>query len=179
MKQLLDFLPLIVFFIFYKLYDIYIASGALVTATGMVLVANYMFYRKLEKMPFFTFILVAVFGTLTLIFHNDEFIKWKVTVLYSIFAIALIYSQWFMKQPLIQTMLGKELQFPGLVWRRLNIAWAIFFLVCGIANIYVAFWFPQQFWVNFKVFGLGGLTLLFTILSGIYIWRQITQQEQK
>jgi len=179
MKQLLDFLPLVVFFVFYKLYDIYVASGALVVATGLALVVSWVLYRKLEKMTLFTFVLVAVFGTLTLVFHNDEFIKWKVTVIYLLFALALLYSQWFMQQPLIQTMLGKELQLPATVWRRLNIAWALFFLLCGLANIYVAFWLPQPVWVNFKVFGLTGLTLLFTLLSGLYIWRQMPQQESK
>ena len=166
MKQLLDFLPLVVFFIFYKLYDIFVASGALIVATGLALVVSWVLYRKLEKMPIFTFVLVAVFGTLTLVFHNDEFIKWKVTVIYSLFAAALLYSQWFMEQ-------------PDAVWRRLNVAWALFFLICGLVNIYVAFWLSQAFWVNFKVFGLSGLTLLFTLLSGLYIWRQMPQQEQK
>jgi intracellular septation protein len=179
MKQLLDFLPLVVFFIFYKLYDIFVASGALIVATGLALVVSWVLYRKLEKMTLFTFALVTVFGTLTLVFHNDEFIKWKVTVIYSLFALALLYSQFFMEQPLIQRMLGKELQLPGVVWRRLNIAWAIFFFVCGLVNIYVAFWLSQEFWVNFKVFGLTGLTLLFTLFSGVYIWRQMPQQEQK
>ncbi|MFH8134662.1 septation protein A [Pantoea osteomyelitidis] len=178
MKQLLDFLPLVVFFIFYKLYDIFVASGALIVATGLALVASWLLWRKLEKMTIVTFVLVAVFGTLTLVFHNDEFIKWKVTVIYCLFALALLYSQWWMKQPLIQSMLGKELQLPDRTWRRLNVAWAIFFFACGLANIYVAFWLPQAFWVNFKVFGLTGLTLLFTLFSGLYIWRQLPQEEK-
>lgn len=178
MKQLLDFLPLVVFFVFYKLYDIYVASGALIAATGLALVASWILYRKLEKMTIFTFVLVAVFGTLTLVFHNDEFIKWKVTVIYTLFAVALLFSQFFMAKPLIQSMLGKELQLPQPAWRKLNIAWALFFLACGLANIYVAFWLPQAFWVNFKVFGLTGLTLLFTLLSGVYIYRLMPQQEK-
>ncbi|WP_075181910.1 septation protein A [Pantoea sp. 1.19] len=178
MKQLLDFLPLVVFFVFYKLYDIYVASGALVVATGLALVISWFLFRKLEKMTLFTFALVAVFGTLTLVFHNDEFIKWKVTIIYALFAIALLVSQFLMGKPLIQTMLGKELQLPPHAWRRLNLAWALFFLVCGLANIYVAFWLPQATWVNFKVFGLTGLTLLFTLLSGVYIYR-LMPQEQK
>ncbi|AIX73637.1 MAG: septation protein A [Mixta calida] len=178
MKQLLDFLPLVVFFIFYKLYDIYIASGALIAATGLALVASWVLYRKLEKMTIFTFVLVAVFGTLTLVFHNDEFIKWKVTVIYTLFAVALLFSQFFMEKPLIQSMLGKELQLPQHAWRKLNIAWALFFLACGLANIYVAFWMPQAFWVNFKVFGLTGLTLLFTLLSGVYIYRLMPQDQK-
>jgi intracellular septation protein len=179
MKQLLDFLPLVVFFIFYKLYDIFVASGALIVATGLALVASWVLYRKLEKMTIVTFVLVAVFGTLTLVFHNDEFIKWKVTVIYSLFALALLYSQFFMTQPLIKSLLGKEIQLPETSWRRLNVAWALFFLACGLANIYVAFWLPESFWVNFKVFGLTALTLLFTLISGVYIWRQMPQQEEK
>ncbi|RRZ95705.1 septation protein A [Erwinia sp. 198] len=178
MKQLLDFLPLVVFFVFYKLYDIFVASGALIVATALALVASWLLYRKLEKMTIVTFVLVAVFGTLTLVFHNDEFIKWKVTVIYTLFSAALLYSQFWMKQTLIQSMLGKELTLPQAAWRRLNVAWAIFFLACGLANIYVAFWLPQDFWVNFKVFGLTGLTLLFTLLSGVYIYRLMPQEEK-
>ncbi|MCP1436670.1 intracellular septation protein [Erwinia persicina] len=178
MKQLLDFLPLVVFFVFYKLYDIFVASGALIVATALALVASWLLYRRLEKMTIVTFVLVAVFGTLTLVFHNDEFIKWKVTVIYTLFSAALLYSQFWMKQTLIQSMLGKELTLPQAAWRRLNVAWAIFFLACGLANIYVAFWLPQDFWVNFKVFGLTGLTLLFTLLSGVYIYRLMPQEEK-
>ena len=94
-------------------------------------------------------------------------------------AVALLYSQFFMAQPLIKSLLGKEIQLPESSWRRLNVAWAIFFLACGLANIYVAFWLPEAFWVNFKVFGLTALTLLFTLISGLYIWRQMPQQEEK
>ena len=178
MKQLLDFFPLVVFFIFYKLYDIFVASGALIAATAIALVISWVLYKKLEKMTIITFILVTVFGSLTLIFHNDEFIKWKVTVIYTLFAAALLFSQWWMEQPLIQSMLGKELVLPSAVWRRLNIAWAIFFFVCGLVNIYVAFWLPESFWVNFKVFGLTALTLLFTAACGLYIWRHLPREEK-
>lgn len=178
MKQLLDFLPLVVFFIFYKLYDIYVASGALIAATALALVVSWVLYRKLEKMTIITFLLVTVFGSLTLIFHNDEFIKWKVTVIYTLFATALLFSQWWMEKPFIQSMLGKELTLPSTVWRKLNIAWALFFFVCGLVNIYVAFWLPESVWVNFKVFGLTALTLVFTLFSGLYIWRYLPREEK-
>lgn len=154
MKQFLDFLPLVVFFAFYKLYDIYAATTALIVATAVVLIYSWVRYRKVEKMALITFVLVAVFGGLTIFFHNDEFIKWKVTVIYALFAGALLFSQWVMKKPLIQRMLGKELSLPQQVWSRLNLAWAVFFILCGLANIYIAFWLPQNIWVNFKVFGL-------------------------
>ena len=179
MKQFLDVLPLIVFFAFYKLYDIYVASGALIVATALALVFTWVKYRKVEKMTLITFLMVLVFGTLTLVFHNDLFIKWKVTVIYALFALALLISQWVLKKPLVQRMLGKELTLPDKVWSNLNLAWAVFFLACGLANIYVAFWLPQSVWVNFKVFGLTVLTLVFTLLSGIYIYRHMPEEQKK
>lgn len=178
MKQFLDFLPLIVFFAVYKMYDIYAASGALIVATALALVYSWYKYRKVEKMTLITFVMVAVFGGLTLFFHNDEFIKWKVTVIYSLFAIALLVSQLVMKKPLIQRMLGKEITLPEHVWGKLNVAWALFFIACGLVNIYVAFWMPQDVWVNFKVFGLTAATLVFTLLSGVYIYRHMPQEEK-
>lgn len=178
MKQFLDFLPLVVFFAFYKLYDIYAATSALIVATAIVLIYSWVRYRKIEKMALITFVLVAVFGGLTLFFHNDEFIKWKVTVIYALFAGALLISQWVMKKPFIQRMLGKELALPQQVWSKLNLAWALFFIACGLANIYIAFWLPQNIWVNFKVFGLTALTLIFTLLSGVYIYRHLPQEDK-
>ncbi|OON41225.1 septation protein A [Izhakiella australiensis] len=179
MKQLLDFLPLVVFFVFYKMYDIFIATGALVAATAVALAVSWFLYRKIEKMTLVTFAIVVVFGLLTIIFHNDEFLKWKVTVIYTLFSVALLVSQFVMHKPLIETMLGKELKLPDRAWRRLNVAWALFFFACGLLNIYVAFWLPQSVWVDFKVFGLTGLTLLFTLVSGVYIYRLMPQQEQE
>jgi len=178
MKKFLDFLPLIVFFAFYKLYDIYAGTAALIVATAVVLIYSWVRYRKVEKMALVTFVLVAVFGGLTLFFHNDEFIKWKVTVIYALFAGALLFSQWVMKKPLIQSMLGKEIALPEAVWSKLNIAWALFFIFCGLLNIYVAFWLPEAVWMNFKVFAIPGLTLVFTLLSGVYIYRHMPQEEK-
>lgn len=174
MKQLIDFLPLVVFFVCYKLYDIYVASGALVVATALTLTLTYFVYGKVEKVSLVTFVMVAVFGTLTLVFQSDLFIKWKVTIIYALFSFGLLFSQFILKQTLIQKMLGKELTLPDVIWRRLNLGWALFFLVCGLLNIYIAFWFPQDVWVDFKVFGLTGLTLIFTLISGIYIYRHIS-----
>lgn len=178
MKQFLDFLPLVVFFVFYKLYDIYIASGALIVASALVVAYAWFKYRKVEKATLLTFVMVVIFGSLTLYFHNAEFIKWKVTVIYALFAIALLVSQFILGKPLIQRMLGKELTLPVRVWNKLNVAWALFFLACGAANIYIAFWLPQNVWVNFKVFGLTGLTLVFTLLSGVYVYRHMPEDQK-
>ncbi|EOU9603406.1 septation protein A [Cronobacter dublinensis] len=178
MKQLLDFLPLIVFFAFYKLHDIFWATGALIVATALTVIYSWYKYRKVEKMTLVTFVLVAVFGGLTIYFHNAEFIKWKVTIIYALFAGALLIGQWVMKKPLIQSMLGKEITLPTQAWSRLNLAWAMFFIFCGLLNIYVAFWLPEAVWMNFKVFGIPGLTLVFTLLSGVYIYRHMPQEEK-
>ncbi|MBP9643382.1 septation protein A [Budvicia aquatica] len=178
MKQFLDFLPLIVFFAVYKLYDIYMASGALIAATALAVIYSLIKFRKVEKMMIVTFVMVVIFGTLTIVFHSDEFIKWKVTVIYALFSLGLLFSQFVLKKTLIKTMLGKEITLPEHVWTKLNIAWSLFFLACGLLNIYVAFWLSQDIWVNFKVFGLTGLTLIFTLISGVYIYRHIPEEQK-
>ncbi|MFM2483736.1 septation protein A [Celerinatantimonas yamalensis] len=179
MKQLLEFIPLIIFFIVYKMYDIYMASGALIIATGLMLVVYYLRYRRVEKTHLITFLAVAVFGGLTIALHNDVFIKWKVTVIYALFTIILLVTQYGFKAPALKRMLGKEMELPEHIWNRLNLAWAIFFAICAIANLYVAFSLSQQIWVDFKVFGLFGATLAFTVVSVIYIYRYLPKEPTK
>ncbi|TCI01811.1 septation protein A [Corallincola luteus] len=177
MKQFIDFLPLIVFFAFYKLKDIYWATGALIITTGLQLAYGWFRHRKVEKMHLITFVLVTVFGGLTLILHDDVFIKWKVTVVNVLFFAALLISQYPFKKPLIKQMLGKELVLPDAVWGKINLGWAFFFLGCGLANIYVAFYMSQEVWVNFKVFGLLGLTLCATLVTGIYLFKHLPKEQ--
>lgn len=171
MKQLINFVPLVAFFIFYKLGDIFVASAALMISSTVALALTLLIYRKVDKMTLVTFTVVMIFGALTLAFHKGEFIKWKVSIIYAASALALLYSQFVTKQTLIQKMFGKEVTLPATTWKKLNFAWTLFFFACSLANIYVAFWLPETIWVNFKVFGLTGLTLVFTLLSVIYIYR--------
>lgn len=178
MKRFIDYLPLIVFFIVYKIYDIYYASGALIVASAMVLVYTWLRYGRVPKIALIAFILLAIFSSLTLYYHNTEFIKWKVTVIYTLFAAALLISQFALGQPLIKCILNKEICLPERVWDNLNVAWAAFCLACGVANIYIVFWLSQSAWVNFKVFGLTGLTLVFMLLSVVYIHRHIVVDKQ-
>ncbi len=176
MKQFFDFLPLLVFFAVYKFVDIYAATGALVVATAAQIGYSYFRHKRVEKMHIITFALVAVFGTLTLLFRDDAFIKWKVTVVNFLFAAFLLGSQ-LLGKPIVKTMLSKELTLPDTIWARVNSAWALFFFACGAANIYVAFWLPQEVWVNFKVFGLLGLTLLFTVATVGYLYRFLPKEQ--
>ncbi|MGF1769305.1 septation protein A [Enterovibrio makurazakiensis] len=172
MKQLLDFIPLIIFFALYKMYDIYTATGALIVATILQVILTWVLYKKVEKMQIVTATLVAVFGGMTLFFHDDNFIKWKVTIVYALFSVGLIVSQ-IMGKPLIKGMLGKEITLPEPVWRNINNAWVAFFAVLGVLNVYIAYTLPLDVWVNFKVFGLMAITLAYTLATGVYIYKHL------
>ncbi|TVO39469.1 septation protein A [Vibrio algivorus] len=178
MKQLIDFIPLIIFFFLYKSYDIYVATGALIVATAIQIGVIYFLYKKVEKMQLITFAMVAIFGGMTLFFHNDNFIKWKVTVIYALFAIGLLVMD-YLGKPVIKGMLSKEITVPDGVWKRVNLAWVGFFTVCAALNIYVAYELPLDVWVNFKVFGLLIATFAFTILSGVYVYKHMPKENKE
>ncbi|KJY83263.1 septation protein A [Vibrio galatheae] len=176
MKQLLDFIPLIIFFVLYKMQDIYVATGALIAATAVQIIITYLMFKKVEKMQVITFLMVAIFGGMTIFLHDDNFIKWKVTLVYLIFAIGLTVSHVIGKSA-IKGMLGKEITLPELIWARVTWAWVAFFLVCAGLNIYVAFSLPLDVWVNFKVFGLLAATLGFTLITGVYIYQHMAKED--
>lgn len=178
MKQFFEFIPLLVFFAVYKMVDIYAATGALMVVTVIQIAITWFTKRKLEKIHLITLAMVLVFGGFTLFFHNDMFIKWKVTVINLLFAVGLLVSQFGFKKPLIKQMLGKEMTLPDRIWNRVNSAWALFFAVCAILNTYIAFNLPQETWVNFKVFGLLGMTLVFTVLTVVYLFRHLPPESQ-
>lgn len=178
MKQLLDFIPLIVFFALYKLQDIYVATGALIIASAIQIVITYFIYKKVEKMQLVTFIMVAIFGGMTIFLHDDNFIKWKVTIIYTMFAVGLAISH-LMGKSAIKGMLGKEINLPECIWAKITWAWVVFFSLCAALNIYVAFQLPLDVWVNFKVFGLLAATLAFTLLTGIYIYKYLPKDDNK
>lgn len=178
MKQLLDFIPLIIFFALYKLQDIYVATGALIIASAIQIVITYVIYKKVEKMQLITFLMVAIFGGMTIFLHDDNFIKWKVTIVYALFALGLAISH-LMGKSAIKGMLGKEITLPENVWTKITWAWVAFFSLCAGLNIYVAFQLPLDVWVNFKVFGLLAATFGFTLLTGIYIYKYLPKDDSK
>jgi intracellular septation protein len=172
MKQLLDFLPLVIFFAVYKFADIYTATGVLIAATAVQLMVTYLLYKQVEKMHLITFAMVTVFGSLTLFFHDDAFIKWKVTIVYGLFAVGLGVSQ-LMGKSALKSMLGKEMVVQDKIWAQVTWYWVSFFIICGIVNIYVAFSLPLETWVNFKVFGLTALTLVNTVVTVVYLFKHM------
>ncbi|MEF1253344.1 septation protein A [Vibrio sp. M260112] len=178
MKQLIDFIPLIIFFTLYKLFDIYVATGALIIASAVQIALTYMIYKKIEKMQFITFLMIAVFGGMTIFLHDDNFIKWKVTIVYMVFAIGLAVSHLLGKSA-IKGMLGKEISLPEPVWAKVTWAWVAFFSFCAALNIYVAFQLPLDIWVNFKVFGLLAATFAFTLVTGLYIYKHVPKENNE
>ncbi|MBL1378111.1 septation protein A [Zobellella iuensis] len=178
MKQFVEFIPLIIFFVVYKTVDIYAATGALMAATCVQMLVQWVRHKKLEKMHLITLVLVLFFGGLTMFFQDDAFIKWKVTAVNVLFALGLLVGRYGFGKNLLKQMLGKELTLPDAIWDKANLGWVGFFLFCGLLNIYVAFYLSQELWVNFKVFGLLGLTLLFTIATVFYLYRHQPAQEK-
>jgi len=172
MKQLLNFIPLIFFFVFLMMYDIFAGVKALMISATVAFVVSWLIYKKIEKVELFSYLMIMVFGGLTLYLHNEDFIKWKVTLINFLFAIVLLISQVFFKKNLIQKLLGKEIQLEASVWNKLNILWAFFFIFCGIISLYVTYNMSTEFFGVFKTFILPGASLLLALVSGIYIYQK-------
>ena len=172
MKLILDFFPILLFFVSYKLSDIYTATAVLMAATTVQMALIYMRERSLQTMHKVTLVLVLGFGALTLGLHDERFIKWKPTVLYSAMALGLAVATWGLKKSPIKGLLGSQLELPDLVWARLNIAWVLYCAFMALANAYVAENFSTDEWMNFKLWGYV-FPVTFILGQGIYIARHM------
>ncbi len=179
MKQLLEFIPLILFFTVYKLVGIREAAITLVIATVIQMLILKLKYGKIEKQQIIMGVAVVFFGLLTAYFNELEFLKWKVTIVYAIFALALLISQYGFKKPLIKQLLGKEIELPEAVWNKLNLGWTGFFILCMLLNMYISHYLSNDIWVDFKTFGIIGMTFIATIITGIYIYRYLPNTDNK
>lgn len=189
-KQLIDFIPLLLFFIVYKteprtldLAGHSIAFGGIFSATAFLIGSSLVVYgvlflrqRRLEKSQWLTLLACLLFGGMTLAFHSETFLKWKAPVVNWLFALAFLGSHFIGDRVLIQRIMGHALTLPAAIWNRLNVAWIVFFVICGAANLFVAFTF-ERFWVDFKVFGSLAMTLLFLLGQGIYLSRHLHDHE--
>ncbi len=169
MKFFLDLFPVLVFFIVYKMVDIYAATAAAIAASFLQVAIHWFQHRKFEKMHLITLGLMVVLGGATLISQNEDFIKWKPTVINWLLGLVLLGSQFIGKKTIIQRMLGDHFTLPATTWIKLNLSWAGFFVAIGCLNLYVAFSFDTNTWVNFKLFGMTGITLFFMMAQLIYI----------
>ena len=183
MKLLFDFFPIIAFFATFKLFEdphqgVLAATGVVIVATCIQVGITWLRHRKVENMHLVTLVLVVVLGGVTLMLDDEIFIKWKPTVVNWLFAIAFAVSQFVGERPLIHRMLGANVDLPGSVWTRLNTAWVVFFTVVGFINLYVIYNFDTATWVNFKLFGMLGLTIAFVIAQAFYMVRHTVDDDE-
>lgn len=178
MKLLLEFIPLILFFVVYKISGIQAAAITLIIATALQLSILKLKYGNIEKQQLIMGVAVMFFGALTAYFNEVKYLQWKVTIVYGIFAFVLLISQFGFKTPLIQKLLGKELELPSAVWNKLNLGWAVFFIICMLVNIYISQNYSEEIWVNFKSFGIIIMTLVATVATGVYIYRYLPKEKE-
>jgi intracellular septation protein len=180
MKFLFDFLPVLLFFIAYKIYDIYVATAIIIVASILQVGWVWLKHRRVENMHLVTLILVVILGTATLLLQNEAFIKWKPTVVNWAFALGFLGSQFIGQKNLLQRMLDSQITLDSpKVWTNLNLTWVVFFIIMGIVNLYVAFNFDTNTWVNFKLFGMMGLTIVFVIGQSFYLAKHVVQPEEQ
>ena len=175
MAFLFDFFPVLLFFLAYKWQGIFFATGVIIVATLVQVAIQWLRKRTVKPMHLVTAVIVLVFGGLTLLIGDAEWIKWKVTVVNWLFAAAFLASAWIgERRPVIERLLGTEISLPAPIWKRLNLMWVAFFTVLGGINLYVMYSFDTETWVDFKFYGVIGLTLVFVIMQGVYLARHVS-----
>lgn len=176
MKLLFDFFPIVLFFIIYKFFGIYNATAVAMIASVTQVVLYRLTFQKYEKMHLISLMIIMVLGGATLFFHNPWFIKWKPTGIYWLSALVFFGSGFIGSKPLIQKMMEANVQLTDKIWLRLNTAWAIFFIIMGALNLYVAYYYDTDAWVNFKLFGGVGFTLLFVLIQAFYLTKHMDEK---
>ncbi|ANO51476.1 septation protein A [Woeseia oceani] len=169
MQLLVDYIPIVVFIVAYFLKDIYFATAVLMGTMPLILLVQWALTKKLNRIYAASTVLVLILGTATLFFHNPLFLFWKPTVLNWVIGLVFLGSLWIGDKPIIQRMLGNAATLSAPQWRTLNLIWVGFFIFVGVVNIYVAYNFSEAFWVNFKLFGMLGLTLVFIIIQSLWL----------
>ncbi|MEO8400801.1 MAG: septation protein A [Gammaproteobacteria bacterium] len=174
-----DFIPILLFFFAFKFYGIYVATVVGIVATALQVVITTVWKKKLDTKQLVTLGVFVVFGGLTLYFHNPLFVKWKPTVIFWIFGLVFLLSHLIGKKPLIQRMMEKAMEsnqkLPDRVWKKMNIAWAVFFILLGTTNLYIAYHFSTDVWVNFKFYGIFGLLVIFSVLQALCLSRYLNE----
>ncbi|MDH5548104.1 MAG: septation protein A [Gammaproteobacteria bacterium] len=173
MKLLIDFFPILLFFIAYKTYDIYVATMVAIAASVVQVAYIWTKHRRVENMHLITLALVVVFGGATLLLEDEMFIKWKPTVVNWLFAVAFLGSQFIGEKNLVERMMGASITLERGLWAKLNWSWVLFFVFLGVVNLYVVYNFDTDTWVNFKLFGMMGLTLAFLLIQGFFLMKHI------
>jgi intracellular septation protein len=180
MKFLFDLFPVILFFAAFKVTaSIYVATAVAIVSTFVQVGWMFFRHRKVDNMLWVSLFVIVIFGGATLLLHDETFIKWKPTVLYWLFATTLFIAEYGFHKNLIKSMMEKQMSLPAAVWLRLMQSWAGFFIFMGALNLYVAFNFPTDTWVNFKLFGGMGLMLIFVVIQGLMLAKHVNDGETK
>ncbi len=178
MKQLFELFPIVLFFIAYKFYDIYVATAVVMVATMIQVSFSWFKYRKVEAMQWITLVLIIIMGGATLYLQDEQFIKWKLSIIEWLFGAAFLGSQFIGKKPFVERMMSASITLPSIIWKRLNMLWGGFFLSVGFINIYVMYNFTTDDWVTFKTFGVPGLMVIFIVLQMIFLYKYIPNTEE-
>jgi len=178
MKLLFDLFPVLLFFIAFKTHGIYVATSVAIAATVLQIIWTKYRHGKVDMMLWVTFAIVSVFGGATLLLHNESFIKLKPTALYWIFSAILLFSNLFFNKNLMRALLHEKIALPVHAWNRLNLIWSLFFAALGFINLYVAYNFSTDSWVNFKLFGFTGLMVVFILAQGAWLAKYIDEKKE-
>ncbi len=168
MKILIEFFAIVLFFVTYKFATIYEATAVLMAATVVQTFWLYKLEGKLTSLQWSSFALIIVFGSLTLFFHDDRFIKFKPTLLYSCMALGLMVAQFILKKNFLKSMLGAQVELTDDRWHTLSIAWILYCFFMAALNTYVASYYTTEQWVDFKIWGYV-FPLIFIVSTGFYI----------
>lgn len=180
MKAFFDFIPFLLFLLVAKLYGIYEATAVLVVICSAQLLYDWLRYHKVEKKRLLTSAAIILLGGLTLLTQDVIFIKWKPTIVYWLIGLVLLGSQWIGNgKSLTERALAKNIALSPTAWLRLNLSWSVFFLLLGVANLYVAYYFSNDAWINFKLFGTTGITLVFAFTQMLFLYKHITVDDDK
>lgn len=169
MQLLVDYIPIIAFIAAYFFKDIYFATAVLMAVMPVILLGQWLVTRKINRMYLASTGLVLLLGAATLFYRNPQFLYWKPTVLNWVIALVFLGSHWIGDKPIVQRFMGSAAELAPRQWQTLNFIWVAYFLFIGAVNLYVAFNFSEAFWVQFKLFGMLGLTLAFIVIQTIWL----------
>jgi len=178
MKQLLEFIPILLFFIAYKLYDIYVATAVVIGATIIQVAIAWFKYRKVETMQWITLGLVIVFGGATIVLHDEQYLKWKFSIIEWLFGLAFLSSHFIGKKTFIERIMSSNLTLPANIWQRLNFSWATFFISVGFINVYVMYNYNTDDWVTFKTFIAPALMVVFMVVQMSFLYKYIPDTKE-
>ena len=178
MKILFDIFPVLLFFFVFKLFGVYPATAAAIVATILQVAWVKWRHGKVDTTLWVSLGIIVIFGGATLLLHNENFIKWKPTALYWFFSLAILFSRAFLDKNVMQMLLHGKIDMPDQVWQHLNYAWSGFFAVLGCLNLYVAFNFSMDTWVDFKLFGTTGMMLVFILLQAAFLSKHMKEEHQ-